>query len=86
MRFQKVSRTAVALVGSMLLAGLTAGCAAKQATIDPAQMSRIEAAAGKSEQAANKAETAANAAAEAAQRAEAAAQKAEAIFAKHVRK
>ncbi len=85
MRFGKVSRVAVALVGLTLLAGVTAGCA-KKAEIDPAQMARIEAAANKAEAAANKAEAAAKSAADAAQRAEAAAQKAEAIFAKHMKK
>ena len=72
------------LLGSALL---LVGCAAQQpATIDPAIMARIEAAANKAEAAANKAESAANSAADAAQRAEAAAQKAEAIFAKGLHK
>jgi hypothetical protein len=85
MGFGKRTRVAVALLGSIALAGVTAGCAAK-AEIDPAQMSRIEAAANKAEAAANKAEAAAKSAADAASRAEAAAQKAEAIFAKNLRK
>ena len=72
-------------MSAALIAGaiLCAGCAPqKPATIDPAQMARIESAANKAESAANKAEAAARSAADAAQRAEMAAQKAEAIFAK----
>jgi hypothetical protein len=86
MRFRKGSQVAVALIGSVLLAGVTAGCAAKKAEIDPAQMARIEAAANKAEMAANKAEAAAKSAADSAARAQAAADKAEAIFHKHMRK
>ncbi len=84
----KTSKTgvAIAVLGLTLVAGATSGCAAKKAEIDPAQMARIEAAAGKAEGAANKAEAAARSAAEAAQRAEAAAMKAEAIFSKGLRK
>jgi len=86
MRVGTGSRIAVAMLGSVLLAAVTVGCAEKQAQIDPAQMARIESAANKAEAAANKAEAAARSAAEAAQRAEAAASKAEAIFAKKIRK
>ncbi|MBI1816912.1 MAG: hypothetical protein HYR72_18190 [Deltaproteobacteria bacterium] len=68
-------RVAVALFGSMLLAGVTVGCTQK-AEIDPAQMARIEGAASKSEAAASRAEAAAKAAADAATRAQAAADKA----------
>lgn len=77
------------MVGAMLLGLATfgmAGCAAKPAPIDPADLARIEAAANKAEAAANKAEAAARSAAEAAQRSEAAAMKAEAIFNKGLHK
>ncbi len=87
MRIGTGSRVAAAMLGSVLLAAVTVGCAEKKpAQIDPAQMARIESAANKAEAAANKAEAAAKSAAEAAQRAEAAASKAEAIFAKKIRK
>ncbi len=83
MRFEKV---AAAVMGSVVLAAVTVGCEQKPAQIDPAQMSRIEAAASKSEAAANKAEAAAKSAADAAAKAQAAADKAEAIFKKHMKK
>jgi len=73
------------LIGAALL---MIGCSTtpQPAPIDPAIMTRIEAAANKAEAAANKAESAAKGAADAAQRAEDAANKAEAIFAKGLRK
>ncbi|MBI4519014.1 MAG: hypothetical protein HY699_24755 [Deltaproteobacteria bacterium] len=86
MRVRKGSRVAVAVVGSVLLAGVTAGCTAQKAEIDPAQMTRIENAASKAESAALKAEAAAKSAADAAARAEAAAQRAQAMFDKGIRK
>ena len=85
MRLVKGSRVAGALVGSVLVAGLTVGCT-ETTHIDPNQMSRIEGAAGRSEAAANKAEAAAKSAADAAARAEAAADKAAAMFKHGLRK
>lgn len=85
MRFGRMTQVAAGLAGLVLLAGATAGCAAKAEPQD-GMAARIEAAASKAEAAANKAEAAARSASEAAQRAEAAAQKAEAIFHKHMKK
>ena len=85
MRFGVKTQVAAGIVGTMLLAGVTAGCAQK-APAEDGMAARVEAAASKAEAAANKAEAAAKSAADAAQRAEAAAQKAEAIFHKHMRK
>ena len=84
MRFGMKTQIAAGAVGCLLLAGVTAGCAAKAS--EDGMAARVEAAANKAEMAANKAESAARNASEAAQRAEAAAQKAEAIFQKHMRK
>jgi Alanine-zipper, major outer membrane lipoprotein len=83
---KSVRGLASAVLGLGLVAGVATGCASKKAEIDPAQMSRIEAAASKAEAAANKAEAASHSATEAASRAEAAAQKAEAIFSKSMHK
>jgi hypothetical protein len=85
MRIGIKTQIAAGLVGCLLLAGVTAGCAHK-APAEDGMAARVEAAANKAEMAANKAEAAARSASEAAQRAEAAAQKAEAIFQKHMRK
>jgi hypothetical protein len=85
MRFGMKTQVAVGFVGAMLLAGVTAGCAAK-APAEDGMAARVEAAASKAEMAANKAEAASKSAADAAARAQAAADKAEAIFKKHVRK
>ncbi len=85
MRFGKKTEVAAGFVSLMLLAGVTAGCAAKAEPQD-GMAARVEAAASKAEAAANKAEAAARSAADAAQRAEAAAQKADAIFRKHIQK
>ena len=86
MRFGRQTKVALGCVGTMLLVGLTAGCAEKPSAAQDAMAARIEAAASKAEAAANKAEAAARSASEAAQRAEAAAGKAEAIFQKHMKK
>jgi hypothetical protein len=83
MGIRKGSRVAVALVGSVLLAGLTVGCTAK---IAPEDMARIDAAASKSEAAASRAEAAAKSAADAAAKAQAAAERAEAMFKKTTHK
>ena len=85
MRFGKMTQVAAGFAGVVLLAGVSAGCAAKAEPQD-GNVARIEAAASKAEAAANKAEAAARSASDAAQRAEAAAQKAEAIFHKHMKK
>lgn len=85
MRLGKMTQVAAGFAGMLLLAGVTAGCAAK-AQPEDGMAARVEAAANKAEAAANKAEAAARNASDAASRAEAAAQKAEAIFHKHVRK
>ncbi len=71
----------VALVGMTLT-----GCGSKQPIIDPATVSRIEAAAGRAETAASKAETAARSAADASAKAEAAAAKAEGQFKRKMHK
>jgi hypothetical protein len=85
MRFGRKTQVAAGFVGLMLLAGVTAGCAAK-APAEDGMAARVEAAASKAEAAANKAEAASRSASDAAMRAEAAAQKAEAMFKKHMNK
>ncbi len=82
----KKMQLSVGLVAVLLLAGVTAGCAAKPTQAQQDMAARVEAAASKTEAAANKAEAAARSAAEAAARAEAAAAKAESMFHAKVRK
>ena len=80
MQFGKKIQVVGGVVGLMLLAGVTSGCAAK------ADDSAVIAAANKAAMAADKAEAAAKSAADAAMRAEAAASKAEALFHHSVKK
>ncbi len=80
MRFGRRTQVAACLVSLGLLAGVTAGCAAKPTAAQESMAARVEAAASKAEMAANKAEAAAKGAADAAARAQAAADKAEAMF------
>ena len=84
MRIGTMTRVTGAIAGTLLLAGVTAGCGPSQEEKDLA--ARMEAAASKSEAAASKAEAAARAASDAAAKAQAAADKAEAIFQKHIKK
>ena len=91
MRVGTLTRVASGVAGTLLLAGVTAGCGPSQAEKDlnarlDAAASKTEAAASKSETAANRAEAAARQAADAAGRAQAAAEKAESGFHKHMRK
>jgi outer membrane PBP1 activator LpoA protein len=85
MRIGRTTQVAASLVGFVLLAGVTAGCATRSSA-DSGMAARVEAAASKAEMAANKAEMAAKSASDAAQRAEAAAAKAEAMLHKHMKK